>query len=428
MHTDHPTRRITPARQWPRLFLGLDHDAAHVVAAIRADHVRRDGRAALRAIVQLLRLLAVVSPPGASLGVRLTSLWNGHGRVILKSGHMAQRPRSGRPKGIETGQSKSDLAGCQPRISHSSHGRNRGQRRRPLEAGMFKACYNRHDHGSDLASSLHFRERPRSLVLDHIANRHMWRTLMNSSTVVIALFALSLSGHAALASSIGVNFSNDPIANVNYDLAPTDVTGVVPQGNWNNAHQTDASLPNLIDDQGNPTGASLTAWNHAPVATSVPTGTPTGDLLHEGDAYFGNGSIQVSNIPYATYDVYAYIAGGLNGSGQFFANSDSIYDNNGTQGAAFAPARVHPASRRRLRQLHRFHRPEWPDIDIVRHRHNRHPELRRVRWLSNRPNAGADERRSPCFRIDLAAGRRPATRSSGEVRLFSDREGHQEKG
>jgi len=56
-------------------------------------------------------------------------------------------------------------------------------------------------------------------------------------------------------------------------------------------------------------------------------------LLHEGDAYVGNGSIQVSNIPYATYDVYAYIAGGLNGSGQFTANSDSIYDNNGTLGA-----------------------------------------------------------------------------------------------
>ena len=66
-------------------------------------------------------------------------------------------------------------------------------------------------------------------------------------------------------------------------------------------------------------------------------------LLHEGDAYFGNGSIQVSNIPYASYDVYAYIARGLNGSGQFFANSDSIYDNNGTQGALSSlPAFIPP--------------------------------------------------------------------------------------
>ncbi|HEY1600828.1 MAG TPA: PEP-CTERM sorting domain-containing protein [Pirellulales bacterium] len=146
----------------------------------------------------------------------------------------------------------------------------------------------------------------------------------------VSLLALHLHVKAA---SIGVNFSTDPIANFNYDLAPTDVTGVVPQGNWNNAHQTDASLSNLIDDQGNSTGASLTAWNHSPTTTTVPTGTPTGDLLHEGDAYFGNGSIQVTNIPYATYDVYAYIAGGLNGSGQFFANSNSIYDNNGTLGA-----------------------------------------------------------------------------------------------
>ena len=156
---------------------------------------------------------------------------------------------------------------------------------------------------------------------------------MKTTTLVAALLSLVALNQDAHASSIGVNFSTDPIANVNYDLAPTDVTGVVPQDNWNNAHQSDASLPNLIDNQGNPTGASLTTWNHSPTTTAVPTGTPTGDLLHEGDAYFGNGSIQVTNIPYATYDVYAYIAGGLNGSGQFFANSDSIYDNNGTQGA-----------------------------------------------------------------------------------------------
>ena len=155
---------------------------------------------------------------------------------------------------------------------------------------------------------------------------------MKSKILLAALLSLLALSQTAKAASIGVNFSTDPIANVDYDLAPADVTGVVPQGNWNNAHQTDASLLNLIDSQGNSTGASLTSWNHSPVATAVPTGTPTGDLLHEGDAYFGNGSIQVSNIPYATYDVYAYIAGGLNGSGLFIANSTAITDNNGTQG------------------------------------------------------------------------------------------------
>lgn len=54
--------------------------------------------------------------------------------------------------------------------------------------------------------------------------------------------------HFASATSIGVNFSTDSFA-VNYDLGPTDVTGVFAQQNWNNAHNSDASLPNLIDSQ-----------------------------------------------------------------------------------------------------------------------------------------------------------------------------------
>lgn len=57
---------------------GFDDRAAHVVAAIRADHMRRNRGAALRAIMQLLRLLLIVGPTGTGTGITLTTLWYGH--------------------------------------------------------------------------------------------------------------------------------------------------------------------------------------------------------------------------------------------------------------------------------------------------------------------------------------------------------------
>ncbi len=165
---------------------------------------------------------------------------------------------------------------------------------------------------------------------------------MRNSLLLTLFTSLQLAvSHFASAASIGVNFSTDSFA-VNYDLGPTDVTGVVAQQNWNNAHNSDASLANLIDSQGNSTGASVT-WFHNPYATAVPTGTPTGDLLHSGIADF-NGSIVVSNVPYATYDVYLYIAGGVNAGGLFFANGNTVGGNGGPYGTLNASPSFIPAS------------------------------------------------------------------------------------
>ena len=110
----------------------------------------------------------------------------------------------------------------------------------------------------------------------------------------------------ASAASIGVNFATDGTG-ANFDLASTDSTGAIPQQHWNNAHNTDATLSNLVDDSGNATGASIT-WTHSPISTNVPGGTPIGNLLHGAIISGPADSIVVSNIPYATFDLYLYIA------------------------------------------------------------------------------------------------------------------------
>jgi hypothetical protein len=52
------------------------------MAALRADHVRRHGLAALGAERQLLRRLAIVSTPAAGFLIRLTPLGNCHDNFL----------------------------------------------------------------------------------------------------------------------------------------------------------------------------------------------------------------------------------------------------------------------------------------------------------------------------------------------------------
>ena len=62
--------------------------------------------------------------------------------------------------------------------------------------------------------------------------------MLRASIAIVAglsiLFALSRPAHGA---SIGVNFAANG-SGTNLNLAPADVTGVVPQANWNNAQKT----------------------------------------------------------------------------------------------------------------------------------------------------------------------------------------------
>jgi hypothetical protein len=72
-----------------------------------------------------------------------------------------------------------------------------------------------------------------------------------------------------LSGSIGINFADGTgttgVGTNSYNLAPTDVAGQVPIGNWNNAHSTaggngvTGTLSGLTDDAGTATSASV-AW------------------------------------------------------------------------------------------------------------------------------------------------------------------------
>lgn len=68
--------------EFPRLLFLLHHRPTHVVAAVGADCVRRDGVAALRAVGQLLGFLMIVGPPAAGLLIRLSSLRDGHDKFL----------------------------------------------------------------------------------------------------------------------------------------------------------------------------------------------------------------------------------------------------------------------------------------------------------------------------------------------------------
>ena len=63
-------------------FLSHDH-APHVIAAFRANHMRGNRGAALRAKLQLARRLRVVSPAATGTGIGMFTLRYGHGTLNL---------------------------------------------------------------------------------------------------------------------------------------------------------------------------------------------------------------------------------------------------------------------------------------------------------------------------------------------------------
>lgn len=132
------------------------------------------------------------------------------------------------------------------------------------------------------------------------------------------LFALGQPAHAV---SIGVNFATSGTG-ANFDLAAADITGAVPQANWNNAHNTSPSLSNLANDQGNGTGASMT-WDHNPISTPSGMGLPAYLLLSSGIALSHDPThldVTVSQIPFTKYDVYLYFT--------HFGSSPDVVDYN----------------------------------------------------------------------------------------------------
>jgi hypothetical protein len=141
---------------------------------------------------------------------------------------------------------------------------------------------------------------------------------------------LGFAARADAASSIGINFSagQSNAANVT-PLAATDTTGVIPQQNWNNAGGTGLNGNGTTANVASPTPGVLVD-NTAAATTAAITWTSTNSwsisnaARSPADAQLLNGyldntsaatptTVTVTGIPYAQYDVYAYVGSDGNG-------------------------------------------------------------------------------------------------------------------
>lgn len=143
----------------------------------------------------------------------------------------------------------------------------------------------------------------------------------------LVLVAAVLAAGAALAptlaraNEIGINFQGGATA-AGGNLAPTASAGVVPQTNFNNVVGTKGASGALIDNTGAATATTVTFGGYnAGVTTNASgdyraygtTAQPNADQqllngeLNIEDA--GNGiQATVNNIPYSSYNVYAYLS------------------------------------------------------------------------------------------------------------------------
>lgn len=135
---------------------------------------------------------------------------------------------------------------------------------------------------------------------------------------------LGLAAADADAASIGVNFSGGQNNAQNIaPLASSDLTGAVQQMNWNNAggdgttgNGTTANVQSptagvLVNSAGAATTAAITwtSTNSWSIANSVRTPADA-ELLNgylDNTAAATPTTVTITNIPYARYDVYAYV-------------------------------------------------------------------------------------------------------------------------
>lgn len=122
--------------------------------------------------------------------------------------------------------------------------------------------------------------------------------------------------------AISVNFEGlDSNAEVLNLLEPTDVAGLIPVRNWNNAYDATGLMTNLIDSTGASTSASIdwagvAVWSWENSGDAVPA-TPNGTLFNgylDSNDDASEHTITLTGIPYSSYDLIVYVDGENNGS------------------------------------------------------------------------------------------------------------------
>ncbi len=139
---------------------------------------------------------------------------------------------------------------------------------------------------------------------------------------VIAGFSLS-----ANAGSIGVNTGPNNVGDgsspedaQNNVVPSTSTAGVVPQTNWNNLMQSSWGTQQVTDDGGILLATTVsvnTSWANGNVLLDGTPAAADGDRLMMNGGMDNGGGAQgwtITDIPYATYDVYIYYDGGSDGN------------------------------------------------------------------------------------------------------------------
>ena len=128
---------------------------------------------------------------------------------------------------------------------------------------------------------------------------------------LITAFAIAMFTAATIlnadAESIGINFTGNTVF-----LQPTDQPGVVPGSNWNNVNGASGNSITLNNSTGSLTTGLLSFASALAVDGVHPPATPNAatNLLYRGELVGNNSirevSINLSNIPFTSYDIYVY--------------------------------------------------------------------------------------------------------------------------
>jgi len=153
---------------------------------------------------------------------------------------------------------------------------------------------------------------------------------MKSKKIAVLAGAV-LAGYAGIASaatgfpSIGVNFGSDQVG-TSSALNATDVAGVVPQANWNNAAGANGTIANLnadLNGAGGPSGVSIT-WASNNLWSSTGSGEENNSFVGADKALMtgyldtndtSTSTVTVAGLPSGAYKVIVYAMGGVPGRG-----------------------------------------------------------------------------------------------------------------
>ena len=166
-----------------------------------------------------------------------------------------------------------------------------------------------------------------SVVVTDSAGASVGSPLTTTATTRLRVLDVPSAG----ARSIGLNFVGAATGTNNWSkelgtLSAAQSAGTYPMANWNNSASVtgvavqSTPLPLLESDASSSAAVSATwnavgAWSAQSGTGAVSAKTPNGLLLHGyiESRLAAGASVTVSNIPYASYDVYVHVAGGANG-------------------------------------------------------------------------------------------------------------------